>query len=83
MTAFSTIIGSVPLAIATGAGAGSRVSIGTAIIGGMILGIFYSLFFVPVLFLVVQKIFHRDHKMGNIDEVIDDNPENKPAGDVK
>ncbi|MCH3913939.1 MAG: efflux RND transporter permease subunit [Acidaminococcaceae bacterium] len=83
MTAFSTIIGSVPLAIATGAGAGSRTSIGTAIIGGMILGILYSLFFVPVLFLVVQKIFHRDHKMGNVDEVIDDNPENKPAGDVK
>lgn len=83
MTAFSTIIGAVPLAFASGAGAGSRISIGTAIIGGMTIGIFYSLFFVPVLFLVVQKIFHRDHKMGNIDEVIDDNPENKPAGDVK
>ena len=34
MTAFSTVIGAVPLAWASGAGSGSRISIGTAIIGG-------------------------------------------------
>ena len=68
MTAFSTIIGAFPLAFATGASAGSRISIGTAIIGGMLIGILYCLFFVPVLFLVVERIFHSEIPMGSFDE---------------
>lgn len=70
MTAFSTIIGAFPLAFATGAGSGSRMSIGTAIIGGMGIGIIYCLLFVPVLFLVVEKLFHRDVPVGSVDDVV-------------
>ncbi len=68
MTAFSTIIGAFPLAFATGAGSGSRTSIGTAIIGGMGVGIIYCLLFVPVLFLVVEKIFHKEVPEGDLDD---------------
>ena len=58
MTAFSTVIGAVPLAWASGVGSGSRTSIGTAIIGGMMASTFLSLFLVPVLFLTIEKVFH-------------------------
>lgn len=56
MTAFSTIIGIFPLAIATGAGAAARQSLGTAVIGGMCIATFLSLLIVPVLFIVVKNI---------------------------
>ncbi|MFB2835031.1 efflux RND transporter permease subunit [Floridanema evergladense] len=56
MTAFSTIIGTLPLAIATGAGAAARQSLGTAVIGGMCIATVLSLLIVPVLFIVVKSI---------------------------
>ena len=48
MTAFSTIFGLMPLALATGAGAASRVSIGVSVVGGMFLSTILSLYVVPV-----------------------------------
>lgn len=74
MTAFSTVIGAVPLAWATGAGSGSRTSIGTAIIGGMMASTFLSLFLVPVLFLTIEKVFHPKTPIGSVDDPI---PEEK------
>lgn len=74
MTAFSTVIGAVPLAWASGAGAGSRTSIGTAIIGGMMASTFLSLFLVPVLFLTIEKVFHPKTPIGSVDDPI---PEEK------
>lgn len=74
MTAFSTVIGAVPLAWASGAGAGSRTSIGTAIIGGMMASTFLSLFLVPVLFLTIEKVFHPKVPVGSVDDPI---PEEK------
>jgi hydrophobic/amphiphilic exporter-1 (mainly G- bacteria), HAE1 family len=59
MTAFSTIIGIFPLVIATGAGASARQSIGTAVMGGMCVATFLSLFIVPILYIVVKKIEER------------------------
>jgi HAE1 family hydrophobic/amphiphilic exporter-1 len=56
MTAFSTLVGIFPLAIATGAGAGSRQSLGTAVFGGMLVATFLSLFIVPVLYIVVTSL---------------------------
>ncbi|TAE60686.1 MAG: efflux RND transporter permease subunit [Nostocales cyanobacterium] len=56
MTAISTLLGIFPLAIATGAGAGSRQSLGTAVFGGMFVATFLSLFIVPILYIVVNKI---------------------------
>ncbi len=56
MTAFSTLLGIFPLMIATGAGAGSRQSLGTAVFGGMLIATFLSLFIVPILYIVVKSL---------------------------
>jgi len=53
MTALSTLIGIFPLVIATGAGAGSRQTLGTAVFGGMLVATFLSLFVVPILYIVI------------------------------
>jgi HAE1 family hydrophobic/amphiphilic exporter-1 len=74
MTAFATVIGIVPLVIATGAGAAARQSIGTAVMGGMCVATLLSLFIVPILYIVVKTIEKRmrldvhDHKTSNIVE---------------
>jgi HAE1 family hydrophobic/amphiphilic exporter-1 len=59
MTALSTLLGIFPLAIATGAGAGSRQSLGTAVFGGMFVATFLSLFVVPILYIVINLIRDR------------------------
>lgn len=51
MTAFAFILGAVPLATATGAGAHARQSIGVTVIGGLLLATFFTLFIVPVLYV--------------------------------
>jgi HAE1 family hydrophobic/amphiphilic exporter-1 len=55
MTALSTLIGTVPLAIATGAGAVARKALGTAVFGGMLLATILGLLMLPVFYVVVQK----------------------------
>jgi HAE1 family hydrophobic/amphiphilic exporter-1 len=59
MTAISTLVGIFPLVIATGAGAGSRQSLGTAVFGGMLVATFLSLFVVPILYIVVKMASDR------------------------
>ncbi|MBD2594620.1 efflux RND transporter permease subunit [Nostoc spongiaeforme FACHB-130] len=59
MTAFSTLLGIFPLAVATGAGAGSRQSLGTAVFGGMLIATFLSLFVVPILYIVIKSLTER------------------------
>ena len=56
MTAFSFILGVMPLVVATGAGANSRVSLGTAVFGGMLVGTFAGVFVIPLLYFVVQSL---------------------------
>jgi len=56
MTSFAFILGVVPLAIATGASANSRHSIGTGLIGGMLGATAIAIFFVPMFFLVLEKL---------------------------
>ncbi len=46
----------LPLAIATGAGAGAQHAIGTGVFGGMVAGTFLGIFFIPVFFVVVQRL---------------------------
>jgi HAE1 family hydrophobic/amphiphilic exporter-1 len=58
MTSFAFILGCVPLALATGAGAISRQVLGTAVIGGMLASSVLAIFFVPVSFDVVEKFGH-------------------------
>jgi len=59
MTALSFVLGIVPLLVASGAGAASRHSLGTAVFGGMLAATFLSLIMVPVLYVVVQTISER------------------------
>ncbi len=50
MTSLAFILGCVPLAISTGAGSGSRVSIGTAVVGGMVAATFLAVFLIPLFY---------------------------------
>lgn len=56
MTSLAFIFGVLPLAISTGAGARSRVEIGTAVIGGMLTATALAIFFVPLFFVLVRKL---------------------------
>src|SRR3954469_16757653 len=56
MTSFAFILGIVPLVNAQGAGAASRRALGTAVFGGMLAATFLAVFFVPVFYVVVQKL---------------------------
>jgi hydrophobic/amphiphilic exporter-1 (mainly G- bacteria), HAE1 family len=56
MTSFAFILGIVPLVRATGAGAASRRALGTAVFGGMIASTILAVFFVPVFFVVLQRL---------------------------
>lgn len=56
MTSLSFIIGCLPLAVATGAGAAARNSMGTAVVGGMLAATSIGIFLIPVLFVVVETI---------------------------
>ncbi len=59
MTAFAFILGCVPLAVASGAGALSRRVMGYAVIGGMTAATCLAVFLIPVSFYVVEKMAHR------------------------
>ena len=65
MTSLAFILGVLPLAISTGAGAQSRHAIGTGVMGGMIGATVLAVFLVPVFFVVVRRIFpgkpHQEH----------------------
>jgi multidrug efflux pump len=57
MTSLAFIFGVLPLAISTGAGAKSRVEIGTAVIGGMLTATAIAIFLVPLFYVLVRKLF--------------------------
>jgi len=57
MTSMAFILGVLPLAIATGAGAGGRIAIGTGVIGGMFTATLLAVFLVPVFFISVRRAF--------------------------
>jgi multidrug efflux pump len=55
MTSFAFIFGVLPLAISTGAGANSRIAIGTAVIGGMLTATVLAIFYIPLFFVLVRR----------------------------
>ena len=61
MTAFAFILGTVPLAIASGSGAMSRQILGTVVIGGMLAATLIAVFLIPVTFYVIEKLAHRQN----------------------
>jgi HAE1 family hydrophobic/amphiphilic exporter-1 len=59
MTSFAFIMGVVPLVVATGAGENGRHSVGTTVFGGMIMSTILNLFFIPVLYLLIEGFRER------------------------
>jgi len=57
MTSLAFIAGVMPLALSTGAGANSRISIGSGIVGGTFTATVLAIFFVPLFFVLVRKLF--------------------------
>ncbi|MGE4260903.1 efflux RND transporter permease subunit [Shewanella sp.] len=57
MTSMAFIFGTLPLAVSTGAGAASRMSIGTGIVGGTLTATVLAIFLVPLFFVLVRKLF--------------------------
>jgi multidrug efflux pump subunit AcrB len=59
MTSLAFILGVMPLALASGAGAASRVSMGIAVCAGMLFATFLGIFIIPVLFVLVERVAGR------------------------
>jgi HAE1 family hydrophobic/amphiphilic exporter-1 len=57
MTSLAFFFGTLPLALATGAGAGAMNAIGTAVTGGMLSATFIDLIFIPLFFILVSRLF--------------------------
>ena len=64
MTSLAFGLGVLPLALATGAGSGAQNAIGTGVIGGMIFATAWGIFFVPVFFVVVYRLFSPRRRVG-------------------
>ncbi|RYD25135.1 MAG: multidrug efflux RND transporter permease subunit, partial [Lysobacteraceae bacterium] len=60
MTSLAFIFGVFPLAISSGAGAGGQNAIGRAVVGGMLSATVLAIFFVPMFFVVVMRLFSRN-----------------------
>jgi HAE1 family hydrophobic/amphiphilic exporter-1 len=56
MTSFAFILGVLPLVFATGAGALGRHSVGTTIVGGMLVSTILNLFFIPALYVILKTM---------------------------
>jgi multidrug efflux pump subunit AcrB len=59
MTSFAFILGVAPLAIASGAGAASRRSLGTGVFAGMLTATMVGIFFIPLFFTVISRLSQR------------------------
>jgi HAE1 family hydrophobic/amphiphilic exporter-1/multidrug efflux pump len=59
MTSLAFIFGSLPLAIATGAGSGARLVLGTAVVFGMSVATMIGIFIIPVFYVLVQSLQER------------------------
>ncbi len=56
MTAFSFVFGVMPLVFASGAGSASQRAVGTAVFGGMVISTLLGVLFVPVFFVIFQRL---------------------------
>jgi len=64
MTSFAFIFGVLPLALSHGAGSGGQNAIGRGVVGGMLSATVLAIFFVPVFFIVVKRLFRQDRPAG-------------------
>jgi multidrug efflux pump len=70
MTSLSTILGAVPIALALGAGAESRVSMGTAIIGGLLFATVLTLYVIPAMYAYISE---KSKNVSNVSELSEEN----------
>ncbi len=57
MTSLAFVLGVLPLMLSSGAGSGAQTALGTAVVGGMVSGTVLAIFFVPLFFVVVMRLF--------------------------
>lgn len=73
MTSSSTILGLIPLALATGEGANGRVAMGTAVIGGLLISTFLTLFLIPAMYIYLSTDRKSKNKNSNGEILLDGN----------
>jgi HAE1 family hydrophobic/amphiphilic exporter-1 len=71
MTSFAFFFGVLPLAVASGAGAGAMNAIGTAVTGGMLSATFIDLFFIPFFFVLIFRYFKRNQTLPGSEPPVD------------
>lgn len=81
MTSFAFILGCVPLAVASGAGAVARQVMGTGVIGGMLAASFIAIFLIPMTFYVVEKLSHRGGRCPRTSPPPDPHPTTPKGGE--
>ena len=79
MTSLAFFFGVLPLAIATGAGAGAMKAIGTAVTGGMLSATFIDLFYIPLFFVLVYRMFKGKQPQQPSEHRPDSNTSPKPG----
>ena len=65
MTSLAFTVGVMPLAISSGAGAASKHSIGTGVIGGMLTATFIAILFIPLFYILITKLSREKNKTDN------------------
>ncbi|MDH5226317.1 MAG: efflux RND transporter permease subunit [Gammaproteobacteria bacterium] len=65
MTSLAFGFGVLPLALASGAGSGAQRAIGTGVFGGMVVGTLLGIFFIPLFFVVVERLLVQRHRRGS------------------
>ncbi|GAA4092126.1 efflux RND transporter permease subunit [Mucilaginibacter panaciglaebae] len=69
MTSMAVVLGSVPIALALGAGAKSRVSLGIVIIGGMLFSLVLTLYVIPMMYVLIASKNRKNPDAPDVDEV--------------
>ena len=83
MTSLAFTMGMVPLVLASGAGAASRIAVGTGVMGGMIAATVLGIFLIPMLYLLVRRNISRKqpHAAGHMDEPDTEQPASGSEGE--
>jgi multidrug efflux pump len=63
MTSLAFIAGVLPMAISSGAGANSRISIGTGVVGGTITATILAIFLVPLFYALIKRVFSKEARL--------------------
>jgi hydrophobe/amphiphile efflux-1 (HAE1) family protein len=77
MTSLAFGFGVLPLALATGAGAGAQTAIGTGVLGGMVTSTFLAIFFIPLFYVVVVRLFGKKKGAKTVERIKQARPEQK------